>query len=164
MNTLEKWGFRSDWWRNQRGEYWVIGQMILSVGFILLPVVPIASVPVIVRAIGAVILGLFALGLGGGGLFYLGENLTPLPHPRDDSFLVKDGVYGWVRHPIYSSVIFLALAYAVWQMSVSHAIGVLVLFIFFDRKAAQEEQWLITKFPEYPKYQESVKKFIPGIY
>ncbi|MEN9217433.1 MAG: isoprenylcysteine carboxylmethyltransferase family protein [Gloeomargarita sp. DG_2_bins_126] len=164
MNTLEKWGFPADWWRNQRGEYWVIAQAVLSLGFVLLPVMPMSALPVGVRATGAILLALLALGLGVGGLVALGENLTPLPHPRDDGSLIQTGAYRWVRHPIYSSVIFLALAYACWRMSVTHALGVMILLIFFDRKAAREEQWLTAKFPEYSQYQQAVKKLIPGVY
>jgi Phospholipid methyltransferase len=53
----------------------------------------------------------------------LGQNLTPLPHPRDEGQFVKTGVYGLVRHPMYGGVIYLALAYASWQMSWVHLVG-----------------------------------------
>lgn len=164
MNKLQEWGFSKDWWRNQRGEFWVIGQTVLSIGFILLPVVRAATLPFAVRLGLTLGLGLIGLSLGIGGLLNLGNNLTPLPHPKEDSQLVTTGVYGWVRHPIYSSVIFLALAYAAWQMSLSHGLGAIALFIFFDRKAAQEEQWLSEKFKDYPTYRQAVKKLIPLLY
>ncbi len=164
MNQLQKWGFRKDWWRNQRGEFWVLGQTILSIAFILTPVMPLGTLPPLFRLGGTIGFGAIALGLGLGGLLHLGDNLTPLPHPKDESSLVTVGVYRFVRHPIYSSVIFLTLAYATWQMSISHAIGVLVFLLFFDQKARQEEQWLTAKFPEYADYKRSVKKILPGIY
>ena len=112
------------------------------------------------------VLGLGAVGLflGIGGILHLGSNLTPLPHPTDDGYLVTTGVYRLVRHPIYASVLFLALAYALWHMSLWHGIGVLGLGWFFDRKATQEEQWLAAKFPEYAAYQAAVKKLLLGIY
>ncbi|WP_298612289.1 isoprenylcysteine carboxylmethyltransferase family protein [uncultured Thermosynechococcus sp.] len=164
MSKLQEWGFSKDWWRNQRGEFWVIGQAVLSIGFILLPVVRVVSLPLSVRLGLTLGLGLIGLGLGIAGLFHLGNNLTPLPHPKEDSQLVTTGVYGWVRHPIYSSVIFLALAYTAWQMSLSHGLGAIALFIFFDRKAAQEEQWLAAKFEDYASYRQAVKKLIPFLY
>ena len=34
LGMSEKWGFRADWWRNQRGEYWVLGQTILGVALL----------------------------------------------------------------------------------------------------------------------------------
>ncbi|MGB8702746.1 MAG: isoprenylcysteine carboxylmethyltransferase family protein, partial [Thermosynechococcaceae cyanobacterium] len=94
----------------------------------------------------------------------LGTNLTPLPHPKDDGKLVTSGIYGLVRHPIYSGVIFLAITYSCWQWSLSHLIGAALFFLFFDIKASKEELWLKNKFPDYDVYQARVKKLIPWIY
>jgi hypothetical protein len=38
MNILKKWGFTHDPWRGQHGEYWVLGQAILLLGFIFFPI------------------------------------------------------------------------------------------------------------------------------
>ncbi|MFN3361356.1 MAG: methyltransferase family protein [Pseudanabaenaceae cyanobacterium] len=164
MHKLQEWGLTKDWWRNQRGEYWVIGQTILSVAYVLLPSVSVFSLPFAVRISATVVLGGVAFLLGFTGLFALGDNLTPLPHPKEEGTLITTGAYRFVRHPLYSSVIFLALAYAVWLMSITHLVGVLFLVVFFDRKAAQEEKWLTAKFPEYEEYRRSVQKLLPGIY
>jgi protein-S-isoprenylcysteine O-methyltransferase Ste14 len=94
----------------------------------------------------------------------LGTNLTPLPHPKDDGILVTSGIYGIVRHPIYSGVIFLAIAYSCWKLSLTHIIGAMLLFLFFDIKARKEESWLRIKFSDYDVYQTRVKKLIPWIY
>ncbi|MCS7032203.1 MAG: isoprenylcysteine carboxylmethyltransferase family protein, partial [Gloeomargarita sp. SKYG116] len=145
-------------------EYWVIGQAVVSVGFLLLPVGRIEPFPQPLRWGGAAVLGSIAAILGSAGIWQLGENLTPLPQPKEGGQLVTTGVYRWVRHPIYSSVIFLALAYAVWRASWTHLLGTGMLFLFFDRKAAQEEAWLTAKFPEYETYRQQVKKLIPGLY
>lgn len=164
MHKLQEWGLTKDWWRNQRGEYWAIGQTILSIAYVLLPGVSVFSLPLTVRIGGTVIFGVAAFLLGFAGLFALGDNLTPLPHPKEEGKLITTGAYRFVRHPLYSSVIFLALAYAIWFMSLSHLVGVVVLLLFFDRKATQEEKLLTTKFPEYEEYRRSVKKLLPGIY
>jgi protein-S-isoprenylcysteine O-methyltransferase Ste14 len=87
-----------------------------------------------------------------------------LPHPRDDGQLVQTGIYGLVRHPLYSGVISLTLAYAGWQMSWVHLVGSIGLFLFFNAKARTEEAWLTARFPEYTNYCLTVKKLIPGIY
>ncbi|OLP20457.1 hypothetical protein BST81_00120 [Leptolyngbya sp. 'hensonii'] len=170
MNQLKEWGFSGHWWRGQKGEYWVIGQIILSISFALLPVYPIVAVETLSpvwKYIGWGITGLFslisALLLLSGGL-ELGANLTLLPHPKDNGELVTSGVYGVVRHPIYSGVVFLAIAYSCWQWSLFHAIGAMLLLLFFDIKARKEEVWLKHKFSDYEVYRSQVKKLIPWIY
>jgi protein-S-isoprenylcysteine O-methyltransferase Ste14 len=170
MNQLKEWGFSANWWRGERGEYWVLGQTLLSIGFILLPVYPVVSLDKLSpfwKYMSWGLTGLFsliaALLLIWGGV-ELGANLTPLPHPKDDGKLVTTGVYGIVRHPIYSGVIFLAIAYSCWQWSLTHALGVAILLLFFDIKARKEESWLKNRFSDYDVYQTRVKKLIPWIY
>jgi protein-S-isoprenylcysteine O-methyltransferase Ste14 len=170
MKLLSDWGITGEWWRGARGEYWVIAQGVLLLGFAILPV----SRPGFVDLNEAnwlytswlltTIFSLGAMSFLGRSLLDLGRNLTPLPHPKDDGQLVQTGVYGLVRHPLYSGVIYLALAYGSWQMSWLHFIGVIVLFIFFDAKASKEEVWLVEKFSEYARYRDSVKKLIPWVY
>ncbi|WP_310426115.1 isoprenylcysteine carboxylmethyltransferase family protein [Chamaesiphon sp. VAR_48_metabat_135_sub] len=170
MKLLSDWGITGNWWRGDRGEYWVIAQGILLLIFALLPPNRPSSIDLDSSAgqyfswTLAAIFSILAIVFLGRSLFDLGQNLTPLPHPRDDGQLVKTGVYGLVRHPLYSGVIYLALAYASWQMSFVHLLGAIVLFVFFDAKSRKEEVWLTEKFSDYANYSTAVKKLIPGIY
>jgi protein-S-isoprenylcysteine O-methyltransferase Ste14 len=170
MNQLKEWGFSAQWWRGEKGEYWVIGQIIISIGFVLMPIYPVidlASLSPIWKYTGWGLTGFFGLMaalLLLSGVTELGANLTPLPHPKNDGELVTSGVYGVVRHPIYSGVIFLAIAYSCWQWSFVHAIGAVIFLLFFDIKARQEESWLKHKFSNYDAYRSQVKKLIPWIY
>lgn len=170
MNQFKEWGFSAQWWRGEKGEYWVLGQTVLSVGFLLLPVYPAIALanlsPIWKYGDWGLtgIFGLIAALLLLSGSFELGENLTPLPHPKHDGELVTSGVYGVVRHPIYSGVIFLEIAYSCWKLSLSHVIGAIILLLFFDIRARKEESWLSTKFSDYELYRSQVKKLIPWIY
>jgi protein-S-isoprenylcysteine O-methyltransferase Ste14 len=170
MKLLSDWGITSDWWRGLRGEYWVIAQGVLLCCFAIVPItqpslIDIDSSVVLYASLGlTAIFGFGAMILLGRSLFDLGQNLTPLPHPRDDGQFVQTGIYSLVRHPLYSGVIFLAFTYASWQISWVHFLGAIALFIFFDAKARKEEVWLTEKFPEYSNYRTSVKKLIPWIY
>lgn len=170
MKLLSDWGITTNWWRGDRGEYWAIAQGILLLVFALLPPQIPSSIELdssiwqYTSWILTAIFGMLAIVFLGRSLSDLGQNLTPLPHPRDEGQLVTTGIYGLVRHPMYSGVIYLALAYASWQMSWVHLVGSIVLFVFFDAKSRKEEVWLTERFPDYSNYRTSVKKLIPWIY
>jgi protein-S-isoprenylcysteine O-methyltransferase Ste14 len=171
MKLLSDWGFTRKGWRSgERGEYLVLLQGALLIGFILLPVYrPIGwhlnSPTLLYLRWGlAAALGLAGIVLILKGLLDLGRNLTPLPYPKADGQLVRSGVYGLVRHPLYSGLIFAAFSWVVFQFSLSHLIATAILFAFFDTKARREEAWLTQKYPEYSDYQQQVKRLIPGVY
>ncbi len=171
MKILTDWGFTREGWRNNsHGEYLVLIQGVLLVGFAILPVYQLPGFKIESTQLLyfswtiASLLSLSGLILIVKGLINLGKNLTPLPYPRADGELVQTGVYGIVRHPLYSGVIFVALGWTIFQFSLSHLIATAILLIFFDIKATREETWLIEKYPDYAEYRQQVKKLIPGIY
>lgn len=164
-NTTE----HAPWWKNSRGEWYVVVQFVL---FGLIAFGPEwidvkLSLPTGVRvAAGVVGFGLGAVGLllALAGLFTLGDNLSVLPHPKDDAVLVERGPYRLVRHPIYSGLIVGAIGWALLNASVVTLVYALVLFVFFDVKSRREERWLVRKFPAYTAYQAQVRKLIPFVY
>ncbi len=170
MGKLEDWGFTRMSWKGERGEYWVLAQGILLVGFAFVPHWHPAAwdtfSPVLTYGRWAITLpcAAFATLLLGKGLLDLGENLTPLPYPRETGTLVQTGVYSIVRHCLYSGLIFGTFAYSVWRLSLPHFLMTALLFGVLDFKARKEEAWLTERFPEYDSYRQRVKKFIPGIY
>lgn len=98
------------------------------------------------------------------GVVHLGRNRTPFPSPRPDSVLIRHGIYGWCRHPLYSSVLLAGFSWSLlWQ---SHwALGLALLQIpFFFAKSLAEERRLRRVFPEYEEYARQVKRFLPGVF
>jgi len=170
MKLLTDWGFgREGWQQGVRGEYWVLTQALRLLGVVFLPSYRLwgfnPAAPWVYGIWGgAAMLGLAATILLGKGLVDLGQSLTPLPYPRDDGQLVQSGVYGVVRHPIYSGVILGILAWGLYQLSVTHVAAAIAFLLFFDAKARREEQWLSEKYGEYAAYQQRVKKLIPWVY
>jgi protein-S-isoprenylcysteine O-methyltransferase Ste14 len=157
------------WYKGQRGEWYVVAQVLffalVAFGPRHLPGLPqlpdSLTLPLQIAGAG---LGLFGLGLMAAAFFNLGPSLTPLPKPKDDCQLCTQGAYGLVRHPIYSAGIFMALGWALFIQGGLTLVYALLLLAFFDIKARREEAWLAEKFPQYPAYQEKVRKLIPGLY
>jgi protein-S-isoprenylcysteine O-methyltransferase Ste14 len=94
----------------------------------------------------------------------LGQNLTALPHPKDNAQLVTTGIYAFLRHPIYSALIFIGFGWALWNSSLLSLFIALILGIFLDLKSRREEHYLQKLFSEYVDYKKRVKKFVPFVY
>lgn len=94
----------------------------------------------------------------------LGPALTPFPKPRRRGELVRTGVYGLVRHPIYSAVLLAAIGWTLARGSAWTLAGTLALAVLFDRKSRREETFLLARHPEYAAYQRTVRRLIPGVY
>jgi protein-S-isoprenylcysteine O-methyltransferase Ste14 len=116
----------------------------------------------------ATVAGLLLLAAGGGLMIAafagLGKGLTPLPYPKEDGRLIETGAYRLVRHPIYGSVVVLALGWALCVHGTLTMAYTLALFLFFDVKSRREERWLAARYPGYADYQKRVRKLIPFVY
>ncbi len=156
---------RPPWWRNTRGEWWVVAQTVLLLATALVPSLgpPWSAgahwLPMLGLVVGAVGLTVTVLGAR-----TLGDSLTLLPRPPEGGRLVRAAVYRVVRHPIYSGVILMALGWALARRSSVHLAFAATLFLLFDAKARREERWLMDRFPEYASYRRHVRKLIPWIY
>jgi protein-S-isoprenylcysteine O-methyltransferase Ste14 len=79
--------------------------------------------------------------------------------------LVEWGPYRFVRHPIYTSHLLMGLGTAVASDSVVGFAGLLSFFIGFWIKLKQEENLLVSHFPdEYPAYKARVKALVPFVF
>jgi protein-S-isoprenylcysteine O-methyltransferase Ste14 len=157
---------RKDWLRNSRGEWYVIGQVVLILAVLFAPgldgsapswfdIAVIAGGTLSLVGLGFVLLGSFGLGR---------RNLSAFPKPKDHSTLVKNGIFSIVRHPIYSGFIFFACGWSLIWGSVAAFVATCVLLIFFDLKARREERWLEARFSGYAAYKQRIKKLIPFVY
>jgi protein-S-isoprenylcysteine O-methyltransferase Ste14 len=93
----------------------------------------------------------------------LGSNLTPNPIPKPEGTLETGGLYQFVRHPIYTSVLALALGLTTLAASMVHLVIFLILVMLLGIKARAEERLLRERFPDYRDYQARVGRFIPGL-
>lgn len=150
----------------ERGGWWVVAQIPLLL--VVLFLAPYTS-----RAAGAFVhplqyLGAAAIAAGIGAIaaafVALGASLTPYPRPRRDATLVTHGIYKFMRHPIYGGLIAGAFGWALLWLSPWGLLGAGLVAVFFDRKAAREEHWLIERYPDYADYVRRVRRFLPGVY
>ena len=110
------------------------------------------------------VLTVIGAGFGISGVFVLRGSRTTFPEPLPKTRLIRTGVYGIVRHPLYVSVITLSLAWALWWRSTPCLALALASTLFHDAKARHEENRLQQRFPDYPDYARQVKRLIPWIY
>jgi protein-S-isoprenylcysteine O-methyltransferase Ste14 len=113
---------------------------------------------------GGAFLLVIAAGCGLAGTVSLGRNLTPFPKPCASTRLVQTGIYGLMRHPLYTAVFCGSVGWAlVWRSWLALLAG-LALAPLFDAKARREERWLRQQFPEYAGYEQRVRRFVPWLY
>lgn len=91
----------------------------------------------------------------------LRRSLTALPIPKEGGELSTTGLYKYVRHPMYSSVLLLALGIALSAGSLIKYLLVVSLYLLFYMKSSYEERYLRLKYPEYVQYSARIPRFIP---
>jgi protein-S-isoprenylcysteine O-methyltransferase Ste14 len=90
------------------------------------------------------------------------KSLTALPTPKSGGQLGNTGLYKYVRHPMYTSVLILSLGIAVLGGSVIKYALVVCLYVLFLHKSKFEESLLREKYPEYHEYAQKTPRFFPG--
>jgi len=79
--------------------------------------------------------------------------------------LVKDGVYKYIRHPMYSSLLFLSLGAMFKNISIFTILLEVLILLFLFLTAKFEENENIEFFGEaYREYMKGTKMFIPFIF
>jgi len=142
----------------QRGEAWFVAQMVLF-GLIIFPphLEPFLAIlaPLLIPS------GLLVIAAGQS---VLGGNLSPFPEPSKTNQLVTGGIYGMIRHPMYTGGLMSAAGLAGLTSSKERMFLTLVLFFVLNVKAGKEEDAMTKKHPEYKEYVRRTYKFFPWIY
>jgi protein-S-isoprenylcysteine O-methyltransferase Ste14 len=140
----------------------IIQFALLAVIFFLPTGKPPTQTPAWILSFGTVILWP-GLGMVIVSIFKLGQSLTASPIPRDNAELKTDGLYKWIRHPIYTGLMLTTLGIALEAGSVSKLFFVAALMFLFDYKAKFEESLLLKRFPEYSSYMSTTGRFVPRL-
>ncbi len=96
------------------------------------------------------------------GVFHMRYNKWGVhPAPKVGNLLAISGPYAYMRHPMYFSVLAIALIAAVQVMTWASMIMFVLLVCTILLKIREEERLLIIKHPAYISYMSSVGMFSP---
>ena len=87
-----------------------------------------------------------------------------VPELLENSSLVTSGPFKYVRHPIYTSIIFMILILVINDFTFLRFGVWIILVIVLNIKLNSEEKILAREFPDYIVYKSKSKKLIPFIY
>jgi protein-S-isoprenylcysteine O-methyltransferase Ste14 len=90
-------------------------------------------------------------------------NFNIQPKLREGSKLITTGIYAWVRHPMYTSVIVMMLGFLVSTPTIVETLLWCILIIVLLLKAKREELLWLNHDKAYEAYKNSTKLFIPYI-
>jgi len=164
---LSKWGFsRQGLFNNSKGEWYLFSQILLILLHFIPPYPKIEHIGFTINTF-FIIIGL-TLSIQGliiviKAFLDLGENLSPLPYPINESVLIKNNSYQNVRHPLYKGLLFISLGICIFSLSLIHLCLLISLSYILKIKALKEEERLKIKFPEYKKYVKEVPAIIKKI-
>jgi protein-S-isoprenylcysteine O-methyltransferase Ste14 len=147
-----------------KGNLLVLGQFILIALLIFVPnsglntgvfSTFLAGLSLISMFLGFVILALSALALG--------KSLTAHPIPGKNAVLVTDGLYRFVKHPIYSGLVLAAFGLTIAGGFFPHVIFFVALVLLLNYKASFEEKLLASTYAGYAEYSKKTGRFIPRL-
>ncbi|MFI5101224.1 MAG: methyltransferase family protein [Actinomycetes bacterium] len=93
----------------------------------------------------------------------LGRGLTAAPLPNQHARLRTGGAFRWVRHPIYTGLMLLAVARTSASGNPWVVAACVLLVLLLNVKARWEERQLMRRFPGYADYAERTGRFFPRL-
>lgn len=154
----------SDWGARfvKRGGIWVGCQGLLTLAVVAAGILFHGRTIRYGQEVGGALLFLAAV-TGIAGLVAQGRRLTPFPRPPKNAQLIQHGIYGLIRHPLYTANLCGFFGWAFLWGSLP-ALGLsLAGVVFFSAKARQEEWWLREQLPAYAEYEKRVNRFVPWL-
>ena len=91
-------------------------------------------------------------------------NFNVRPEVCEGASLITTGPYRYIRNPMYTALLMLMLAIAIYHGRPYNMIMWVLLAIVLAMKVRLEEGHLADCFPEYEAYKTRVKRFIPWLF
>lgn len=121
------------------------------------PIIPKNPLEILILATG-IFLGLWAM-----GTMQIG-NFNIVPDVPQNGKMVTKGPYKYIRHPMYSAVLLVALSLVLNHFTLLRMIFWIVLLTDLILKIAYEEKLLSQHYREYSQYQQRTRRLFPFIY
>ena len=98
------------------------------------------------------------------GYLLLKRKGKPDSNFENTSFLVKSGIYGYIRHPLYLSIFLLGTGVMLKDPQPAQLVlGVINLFAVFITARIEEKEMIVKFGDDYRMYMNETKMFIPFI-
>ena len=93
----------------------------------------------------------------------LGRSWSTHVRPKEERRLVVDGVYRWVRHPMYAAHILWGAAQALlFPNLLAGPLALILMAVLLAVRVPREEQFLLKEFAdEYRRYMDSTGRIVP---
>lgn len=91
----------------------------------------------------------------------MGRVMQVSPQPKADGRLVTRGVYAWLRHPMYTGILFIVVGLLVRTPSLAAGIVGATLAVLLVAKSRFEESLLMARYPDYTEYRRRTWGVIP---
>ena len=120
---------------------------------------PWTSEPILLTIAGLLFLCGFTIGIT--ALWNLRKSFAVAPQPRDNVELIQNGIYEYIRHPMYSAVFFVTSGILIARYTPEAVIVAIVIVIFFAVKIHYEELALRKKYAGYDTYITKTGRILP---
>jgi len=115
-------------------------------------------IPLIIHLILAVLILVYSFYMARSGLKIVFGEVRDTPH------VIKNGVFGIVRHPIYLGAITLYLGLFFITLSLASFVVLILIVIFYYFISKHEEKLLVARFgKEYENYMKEVPMLVPKL-
>jgi protein-S-isoprenylcysteine O-methyltransferase Ste14 len=85
------------------------------------------------------------------------------PEPKEGGQLIQSGPYRFLRHPIYTGIIFCVIGLFLRTATIWIGIASLAVIVFLFFKAGFEEKLLLVAYPDYEQYRRRTWGLLPGL-
>lgn len=92
------------------------------------------------------------------------HTVTALPSVRQSAQLCTSGPYRVIRHPMYTAVLLLLLAFLLNDYSPIRLMVLLIVFVDLIVKMNVEEKILVAHYGGYQAYRKKTKRIVPFVY